>query len=748
MSDKKNEFGYRTDRGWRIDDRYDFQIVSHSAADLAKVRDDYMGAFKPGDPASTTHPSGLGTVASANGQQARTGLIVKIAATHAGLVTRNNGFYMPDKMRAGVSTWTDHYPKPIQLHHNDSPGDSHDPVGRVVAARYVDTSGPVVDRFQNSVLRDQYNNQVGHADKKFWDRFISDRTSFIDKLQMLKVMDSVLNDAHYQGVGYIELTANITDPEAIQKILDGRYVTGSVGAVSDKAVCSVCNTDWLEEEHCGHRPGRIYDGKKCIVVTGNLEYDEYSFVNVPADRHSSVLGVEQIKNSVHDSADRSVRYFPVFSASKEDSTMSDKKTETIKDSTVVTPESTETTTDVVVEAPVVDGQVPATVQDQTEATPSVDDQVTTLMDKLLKDGLSDEEHEALYQLQLAEMDQGIVQDAKLTTEKRKKLASSTFCGPNKSFPVPDCAHVTAARRLIGRYKGEGSKDSILACVARKAKALGCDAQKDSVKDSVQDAAPSAVAGNPVPVDVPDPKAVKAAQLLELLLAAFGDGQEVNNDYSLSGSDKEKLVALVRKLVAFSKDSLQEVLVAEKLVDPSIAEDRASLATEVAKSEEIIGELRDQLAVLRKELKAAYEDVITVEDQLIASREAVRSVKTEKVSLLHMLDGSFTDQVKSNVLSLTDEALDSTIATLSAKVDISKIADKLNSGLSRTPDETVEVPAGLTEPTAVTQPTNKPTYATQQMVDEVYRRTLLSQGHAAAQAFYTDAVKRGFAKLRE
>lgn len=746
MSDKKNEFGYRTDRGWRIDDRYDFQVISHSAADLAKVRDDYMGAFKPGDPGATAHPTGLGTTAPAAAQQARTGLIVKIAATHAGLVTRNNGFYMPDKMRAGVSTWTDHYPKPIQLHHNDSPGDSHDPVGRVVAARYVDTSGPVVDRFQNSVLRDQYNNQVGHADKKFWDKFISDRTSFIDKLQMLKVMDSVLNDAHYQGVGYIELTANITDPEAIQKILDGRYVTGSVGAVSDKAVCSVCNTDWLEEEHCGHRPGRIYDGKKCIVVTGNLEYDEYSFVNVPADRHSGVLGVEQIKNSVRDSTDRAVSYFPVFNVSKEDSTMSDKKTETIKDSTVVTPESTETTTDVVVETPV-EGEVPATVQDQTQATPSVDDQVNALMEKLFKDGLSDEEQEALYQLQLAEMDAGIIEDAKLTTEKRKKLASSTFCGPGRSFPVPDCAHVTAARRLIGRYKGEGSKESILACVARKAKALGCDSTKDAVKDSVQDATTVVPTTDPH-AGVPDPKANRAAQLLELLLAAFGEGSDTTPDYSLSDSDKEKLVQLVRKLVAFSKDSLQEVLVGEKLIDPSIAEDRANLATEVAKSEEIIGELRDQLAVLRKELKAAYEDVITVEDQLIASREAVRSVKTEKVSLLHMLDGSFTDQVKSSVLSLTDEALDSTIATLSAKVDISKIADKLNSGLSRTPDETVEVPAGLTEPTAVTQPTNKPTYATQQMVDEVYRRTLLSQGHAAAQAFYTDAVKRGLAKPRE
>lgn len=73
-------------------------------------------------------------------------------------------------------------------------------------------------------------------------------------------------------------------------------------------------------------------------------------------------------------------------------------------------------------------------------------------------------------------------DAKLSASKRKNLSSSTFCGPNRSFPVPDCAHVTAARRLIGRYKGPGNKSAILACINRKAKSLGCDKGKDSIDD--------------------------------------------------------------------------------------------------------------------------------------------------------------------------------------------------------------------------------------------------------------------------
>jgi len=74
-------------------------------------------------------------------------------------------------------------------------------------------------------------------------------------------------------------------------------------------------------------------------------------------------------------------------------------------------------------------------------------------------------------------------DAKLTTAKRKKLKASTFCGPNRSFPVPDCAHVTAARRLIGRAKlSADSKAKVLACVSRKAKALGCPVKDETSAD--------------------------------------------------------------------------------------------------------------------------------------------------------------------------------------------------------------------------------------------------------------------------
>ena len=67
---------------------------------------------------------------------------------------------------------------------------------------------------------------------------------------------------------------------------------------------------------------------------------------------------------------------------------------------------------------------------------------------------------------------------KLTTKDRKKLKSSTFCGPDRSFPVPDCKHVAVAKTYLGRSKFSAStKKKIAACINRKAKQLGCNTSK-------------------------------------------------------------------------------------------------------------------------------------------------------------------------------------------------------------------------------------------------------------------------------
>jgi hypothetical protein len=67
---------------------------------------------------------------------------------------------------------------------------------------------------------------------------------------------------------------------------------------------------------------------------------------------------------------------------------------------------------------------------------------------------------------------------KLTTKDRKKLKKSTFCGPNRSFPVPDCQHVATAKAYLNRSNfSKATKQKIAACINRKAKQLGCSKGK-------------------------------------------------------------------------------------------------------------------------------------------------------------------------------------------------------------------------------------------------------------------------------
>lgn len=80
-------------------------------------------------------------------------------------------------------------------------------------------------------------------------------------------------------------------------------------------------------------------------------------------------------------------------------------------------------------------------------------------------------------------DKAIEKAKRLTTKDRKKLKKSTFCGPNRSFPVPDCKHVATAKAYLGRSKfSQATKKRIAACINRKAKALGCNVTKKAKAD--------------------------------------------------------------------------------------------------------------------------------------------------------------------------------------------------------------------------------------------------------------------------
>lgn len=603
-------------------------------------------------------------------------LVVSVAATHAGIITRNNAFYRPDVMSQGLKSFTTPYAKPVQLHHSDHA----DPIGRVRTAAYQDIS----HRYEQP-LRDFRERFGGKT-------FVDAKTDTDQAFDQVKwVMKNLTNHKDYQGLGFGQLDLHISDAEAAEKILDERYLTVSVGFTTTEAYCSDCKQDWANEGPCEHKPGEMIDGLPMVLVPGNFNYDEVSWVNNPADQFAQTIQVSQVstgaslvdnhtnqplpemvpilvsagqggiyrldsfkdveptrakeiqdvaartetkpgrkvpEGSMIKSANRrtkkrkrgdKVEDYDVLVVKVEDSDVElefpievedliftkdakmvhylttedgsnphmhraildpathnghtsyddehshgvlnkviqeggkkeydsdsgeftfiagaahthelDKKVEALTDSTKDSnpstvndpsrlPKKTGDPSRDIGEIPNggnEPGQDPAnppviqvdprkvTIRklgsDETQEIELAEDQKRE--DYAAPDGWEIVEPEAAPEVELSdavkakdfyeeymipELDKmaqenpELYVDARLTAEQRKKLKGSTFCGPDRSFPVPDCAHVTAARRLIGRFKGSDSeKKKILACVNRRARSMKCGSSKDSVE---------------------------------------------------------------------------------------------------------------------------------------------------------------------------------------------------------------------------------------------------------------------------
>lgn len=163
-------------------------------------------------------------------KKANSKLIVQIESIHEG-ITKNFNKYIGEELEKATTSWLMPYPRPILLNHNlDS-----EPLGRMVNSEYKKNS---------------------------------------------------------EGTGFIQLRAHIADPVAAAKVIDGRYLTGSVGGVPKAAICSICFQDVIsasrEGTRCDHMRGDIYDEKVCVYEHRDIEFHEYSFVNVPGDTQSQI----------------------------------------------------------------------------------------------------------------------------------------------------------------------------------------------------------------------------------------------------------------------------------------------------------------------------------------------------------------------------------------------------------------------------------------------------------------------------
>lgn len=203
---------------------------------------------------------------------------ITIDASHSGLVNGNLFMYLPDGMKgSGEASFVKPYNKPITDGHPlFFENEKETPVlGRIIDAKY--ESYDLFPEMDSLGCRDE---------------------DIVDTVQ--KAYRMQMSDEGFKGLGQMTVTAEITDKNAIEQIMDKRKLTVSIGAFIDNARCSVCGTKW---GNCGHELNNSYDGKVAFRVAGKMKFDHVAFVKRPADENAMVSNVETIKDSSNPNAD-------------------------------------------------------------------------------------------------------------------------------------------------------------------------------------------------------------------------------------------------------------------------------------------------------------------------------------------------------------------------------------------------------------------------------------------------------------
>ena len=458
-----------------------------------------------------------------NSKKSRKGLFITYDLSHSGRRINNRIYGTKGQQKGSLSVMSP-YPKPILQHHDKA----RDPIGRFVSAEWEDLSQEAMKFFTNVNDFMEVKNAYDSDDPK--------------AIYSVMKKYNLLTNKDWPGMGRIRVKAQITDKEAIEKFLDGRYITFSAGSTTDRHVCSICDSDWAKSDFCEHRHGKIYDGEVCVFVTGDFNVLEGSVVNMPADDLSQLQSMEFIQDAediklenTDFSSDKEGIVMSDALYTLEDYSMEDNKKEVLEEIEETVEEvkedaaaeevsqedkialkvynkivekysevfkrlakdeekekdeekigSEETSEQLETKDEEIKQEEKSEVSDGAEVrgvrTP-VSDETTSEekeigdtdgdISKLIEDNVSVDWYllDAALTVEL--------EDKALTTEQRNNLPESAFCGPERSFPVNDCAHVTAARRLLNRAKlSDSQKEKVLSCVNKKAESMKCDVSKD------------------------------------------------------------------------------------------------------------------------------------------------------------------------------------------------------------------------------------------------------------------------------
>tara|TARA_R110002020_G_scaffold268819_4_gene484149 strand:- start:26700 stop:28970 length:2271 start_codon:yes stop_codon:yes gene_type:complete len=699
------------------------------------------------------------------------GIYVTVRASHAGRITGNNGLYLPSKMKDGAKSMVAPYEKPVGLHHLPLA----DPVGRIKRADYISLSLPLREYAGIGRLSDDtsFDDQVDIITKLAETGLLLDESfaglGYILSTAAITDSDAVqkIRDGRYQTVS---ITAN-TD-HAVCSVCSTDWADSRCEHTPGEIVDGVPmfliageldydGWDWV------NRPAdtlasvvSIMDSKEdateIIDSIGEIKSQSYEIAIsdsidtgislIRNDNNSNIIDLSKVPSGIKilsvDAESKTIRimttpddsdghtHIAVVDENGDGRTVKGNSMNYNHEHTVeqwnVTPvvyEDYLSKHDLIEDTAVIDSNID---HDKIEKNISEDQvNINDILEKVftadaskVEDAqhqfeLTDKECDALYDAMAELIDE---KDAKLSTEKRKALPKSAFCGPERSFPVPDCAHVTAARRLINRYKGPGDKNTIMACVDRKAKSLGC-ANSDSI-DDVHD---------------------ETAQDNNLFVI---DSNSDDDKFGLKFAD-DCHDAHVKTLYSLTE---QEML--KRNLKVNIYSDKINaLEDEALSFKTELDNRNDQLTVLRDELKLAWSESTQYNEARFESVEQLRGVLLDSMDLMsRLVNNSGIDRQ-----TYAELAIDSLIekhGSMNKELNTDDLCLKLHDGTTAITDSDI-----IDDPTAVEEEANTNVAASittaedglsesERQIYDALKQTLDSRGKIAAMRHLHQLIRSG------
>jgi len=196
--------------------------------------------------------------------ESKVGLVTLTKVTHGMRPTQNNLIYMPSDLKDAIPTLTNPYNIPIKpMHKEVAVVDGKKIENREVGAVGRAIGGTWVD-----------NPKAGYNVSSIMikDGLMLKAPDVAMAPYMKKLAKSgMMTDEDFEGLGWVLVKGLVTDPEAVEKTLDGRYLTVSVEMTPNDLYASLSGRSYKTDE-MEWDIGDDIDGVKAYGVPSGLRY--------------------------------------------------------------------------------------------------------------------------------------------------------------------------------------------------------------------------------------------------------------------------------------------------------------------------------------------------------------------------------------------------------------------------------------------------------------------------------------------